>query len=242
MEWWPLILGALIVLGTFYVASIAGFGSSALTVSFLTLFLDVKLVIPVLIILSFVFNLVLIGKHYRKAQWSALFPLVMGNLIGTTIGVWLFSRINSQTLVHILGVVIIIAAWDIAIKKNWPEFKFKKTIGTIAGAAAGFSEMLFSISSPPVVFYLANFIREKEILRSTIITFFAIASTIGVISLLTGGLISLEIVETSLIFTPSAVLGTWLGHRTSLKINEKLYRIVISGVLIFSGLLLIFSA
>lgn len=241
VDWPLLLLGALIVLVTFYVASIAGFGSSALTVSFLTLIFDVKLVVPVLVVLSFVFNLVLIGHSYKKADWKALIPLIIGNVVGTIVGVYFFRTIDSNLLVQILGVVVIAFAWDLAIKKNWRELPFKNTTGTIAGAVSGLTEIMFSISSPPIVFHLANFIREKEVLRGTIVTFFAIASTIGIISLTVGGIMSFDIVQMSAAFTPSAVLGAWLGHHTSVKLNEKVYRIVISAVLIISGLLLIFS-
>ncbi len=241
VEWPILFLGAGIVLIAFYIASIAGFGSSALTVSFLSLIIDVKLVVPVLVVLSFVFNLVLIGHSYRHADWKSLIPLIIGNVIGTGVGVYFFKQIDSGLLVQILGVGVIAFAWDLAIKKNWRELPFKSITGVIVGAISGLTEIMFSISSPPIVFHLANFIREKQVLRGTIVTFFAIASTIGIISLTIGGVMNMDILTMSTAFTPSAVLGTWLGHRTSLRTNEKLYRIVVSAILIISGLLLIFS-
>jgi uncharacterized membrane protein YfcA len=54
-------------------------------------------------------------------------------------------------------------------------------------------------------------------------------------------LITEPVLQFSSIFTPSAVIGTFLGHKTSLQINEQVYRIVIASILIFSGALLILT-
>jgi uncharacterized protein len=236
-----IILSAVIVFFTFYFASIAGFGSSALTVSLLAFLIDLKTLIPVLIILSFVFNLVLIGKNYKLVDKKAVFPLVIGNVVGNILGVYFLKSIESNLLNKILGVIIILFAIDLAKKKYWKEIPYKQVTGVIAGFVAGVTEMMFSISSPPIVFYLANFIKQKEALRSTLVGFFTISSSFGVFTIALGGLITEPVLQFSAVFTPSAVIGTFLGHKTSLQINEQAYRIIIASILIFSGFLLIFT-
>jgi hypothetical protein len=233
------VLAIILVFFTFYLASLAGFGSSALSVAFLAFLFDVKVVVPVLVLLSFVFNLVLIKENYDKVDKKIIIPLLAGNFFGNVVGVFFLKEVEADFLVRLLGLIIIVFSLDLFFrKKKSANLNHRKSLGSIAGFFSGITEIMFSISSPPIIFYLSSFIHQKEILRSTIVGFFFFASGFSVVALLFGGLLDLEVASLTAALIPSAVLGTYFGNKKSLNFSESDYKKIIGSVLLFSGLIL----
>ncbi len=233
------VLAILLVFLTFYSASLAGFGSSALSVAFLVFLFDVKVVVPVLVLLSFVFNLVLIKENYSKVDKKIIIPLLAGNFFGNIIGIFFLREVEADFLVRLLGLIIIAFSLDLFFrKKKKANLTHKNSLGGIAGFFSGITEIMFSISSPPIIFYLSSFIQKKDVLRSTIVGFFFFASGFSVAALFLGGLLDFEVISLTAILIPSAVLGTYLGNKKSLNFSENDYKKIIGSVLLFSGLVL----
>ena len=95
------------------------------------------------------------------------------------------------------------------------------------------------MSGPIVVLYLTQQFTRKETLRATLIALFAFASFWTVAAHWYNGLYTKESLTLGLKLVPAFLLGTFLGHWAHFRTSDVLFRRIIAGLLLVSGILLI---
>jgi hypothetical protein len=109
----------------------------------------------------------------------------------------------------------------------------------VAGAGGGTLGGLFGTSGPPFVAYLSYKLREKDVLRASLIGLFAVDYSWRTAVFAFSGLLTGELLIFALYLTPVLILGTFLGHKIHLRVPEGLFRKVVAGILVISGALLL---
>lgn len=96
---------------------------------------------------------------------------------------------------------------------------------------------MFGTSGPPFVLYLAYQIKQKNILRGTLIWLFAFDFTFRLGFFLISGLINYNILLMTLYLTPALILGMLLGRKHFITISEEKYRVLVFILLLITGIL-----
>lgn len=229
----------LILLPAFIVNAFAGFGGGLAAVPFLVLLFPLTVVAPLINILGFLSNTMLVKTFHKFINWNVLIPLVVGNAIGSIIGFYFLTSVQNHVLTKILGVIIILAAFNILIVRKNKFYKPNIWIGSGAGILSGVLSSLFATGGPPLVLYLSSVIPDKSTLRATSLAFLLINGIVQVALVVQHKLFSMELFILLLIGFPVLLLANWIGHHLHVRASETVFRRVLFGILVFSGIMLL---
>jgi hypothetical protein len=119
----------------------------------------------------------------------------------------------------------------IAVSLMWMGYAMKTMPGhllsTTAGAASGLANGAFGIGGPPVVLLYFSSPAGSIAGRASLIAFFLITDTIGLVNFAAQGLLEKQTFLTALIYLPSLFLGVWLGARSFKSADPKTFRKIV---------------
>ncbi|MCP4425187.1 MAG: sulfite exporter TauE/SafE family protein [Chloroflexi bacterium] len=237
-----IVASSLIVFAAFFIRSLTGFGSALVSIPLLALLFDLKFAIPLEALFEVGFSILLMNKVYKAINKTILFPVILGALIGSLLGTYILYSFATIFLKRMLGIGIILFALSLLMEKSGNAKKsvsISSNWGFLAGGIGGVFGGLFGTSGPPFVMYLTYKLKQKNVLRASLIGLFAIDYSWRVGIFATTGLLTVDILKFALILTPALILGTILGHKAHFQINEIRYRQIVAAILIISGILLL---
>ena len=234
-----LTLAGFIIFFAFFIRSLTGFGGALISVPLLALLFDLKFAVPFEAIFDIGVSLILIGSVYRQINKSTLLPLLLGALIGTTVGSAMLNLMADNFLKNLLGLSIIIFALNLLRKPDDSGRSLADYWGGVAGGIGGFFGGLFGTSGPPFVIYLSYKVKEKNALRASLIGLFTFDGLWRFGLFAYNGLITREMIGLAMLLMPALCLGALLGHRMHLQVGEMRFRQIVAAILFISGGLLL---
>lgn len=216
-----------------FIQGVSGFGAVLLSLPLLALFLDVKVVVPLMALSGFAITVYLLIYLWRHLLWRRIAPLFVGTVIGAPIGVLLLKQLPSQYLLAAIGVMLISYSlygllakpYRRGIRSYWAYF-----FGFLAGCLGG----AFTASGPPVIVYTSLQPWSKEEIKASLQGYFFTSGIVVILFQYMGGLMTNIVLKYFLISLPFIVVGAWVGHFFSGKIAEETYRrfiMILLGVL-----------
>ena len=234
-----ILLAGLIVLIGHFIKGLSGFASALFAIPLLALFLDIKFVVPVFLLFDFISGIVLTISTRRFIDKKTVLLLFSGLLIGTALGTYFLVSFGSEVLKRIFGVVVILFALKILILENeGTRRKISKLWAPVSGIAGGCTGAMFGLNGPPLVFYLAHQLKDKQVFRATIYAAFFVDACYRLILYSFNGLVTVEVVKSALYLTPFLLLGLLLGSKLHARINENIFRKIIALILVVTGIFL----
>ncbi|MCB0062425.1 MAG: sulfite exporter TauE/SafE family protein, partial [Caldilineaceae bacterium] len=107
----PLLLlltyGSIIVFIAFFIRAMTGFGSALISIPLLALLFDLKTVVPLEAILEVAISLLLLRTVYRDIDRRTLIPMIIGVALGSLLGVYGLTTVETPIIKRIFGVAII---------------------------------------------------------------------------------------------------------------------------------------
>ena len=232
---------ALIILFSGMVQSAIGFGYALVAMALLPFFLEVK---PANLIVSYsaFAPIALAAWVYRKemARESILLALTSA-LLALPLGIAVLVYVDDDLLVRLTGCIILAMAIDGLVRKTTvsAESPTSNLWTVIAGAASGFLAGAVTIGGPPIAIYTARQPWSPKKMKAFLTTFLLVVTTIKLFGLMTTNLVNREILFVSALVIPFAFLGGQIGVWISDKINPRLFRYLILGMLSVSSTLMI---
>lgn len=233
------LLAGIILFLSFVINAFAGFGGGIVAVPLLALLFPLRVLSPLVNLFGFTSNLILIKTFYKSINYVLLIPLVIGNLIGSIIGIHFLLTTQNTLLLKVLGVVILISSVILYAADKRFTVKPNNVIGFIIGFISGLLSALFSVGGPPLILYLTRIIKDKTQLRNTSLAFFLINGVMQVILIFMNNLATHYVLILFLIFLPVLLLGSWIGHKIHFKVTDVFFRRSVFAILIISGLVLL---
>jgi len=239
----------IIITGTaFTIASIAGFGSNIIGLSLgLTLF-PLTFLMPVLLPLNIVVNLLLAirnRKNINQLIIKNIFPLFPA---GSAIGLFIFHTFAMDRWVIILFALFIlyVAIKDIyrqyredhivpAVKRKIDQSILEKIYMTASGIIHG----IFATGGPLIVIAVSRLNPGKDAIRSTLPIIWVIMNSILTATYAAAGLFNETTIKTTLILSPFALCGFFIGEHIYRKIDEERFKTIVSLILIAGAIAII---
>jgi len=229
----------LVILLAYFIKSTTGFAGALVSVPFLVLFFDIKFVVPTVSLIDMVSGFILfpgIRKHIARKD---LFHILQGAVVGTLIGVYFFHSFESGTLKFIFGLCVILFALKILLQDPLSQKRMKAYLGRVFGVLGGITGSMFSTSGPLFTFYLEHQIKEKQVLRATLITAFLVDAVWRNSFYLATGVFEGDMYRLVLVMVPVLLVATFAGSHVHLKLSESVYRKAVGTILLVSGVLLL---
>ena len=236
---WLIVVAPLTVILGYTVFGLSGFGSTAITVPILAHFLPVSYLVPMMAVIDCVCS-GFVGttnrEHVAKGELVWLIPVMFG---GFAIGATVLVKVPDHYLRAALGLfAIAIGGYSIVnpsvhrkIARLWVV-----PVGLLGGAVA----TVFGAGGPIYATYLSARLGDKSQVRATTSTIISISAfSRAVIYAVSGLLLHAAIGLGALVLAPFMWIGLKLGTRIHVGLTQQQMRRVVGGLLVFTGLSLV---
>lgn len=231
------IVTNIIILFAFFIRSFSGFGGALLAIPLLSLFYELKFIVPMECTFEVILSLVLVPRILKDIDKRDLLFLLSGALLGSIAGIYLLKSFANEALRIALGVIIVLVSLNLLRVRPDQSKSMAPKWGIIAGVIGGILGGMFGTSGPAYVTYLSYQTSKKHVLRSTLIMLFAIEYTWRLGFFIWQGLYTAKEFKFALSLTPAVLIATIAGHLCHFRVNERVFQLVIAGLLFISGLL-----
>jgi uncharacterized membrane protein YfcA len=234
-----LLIGA-ILLVSYYIRGIAGYGSGLLAIPMLALFLPLELVVPYVGALDYLASLGH-GLHYRReVHWKEIGRILPVAVLGMGFALYLFTNMDRESLkVWLGGFIILYAIYSLLPA---PHMQGSRLWVLPFAAVGGVVDTLFGTGGPFYVIYLRMRRLGKTPFVATIAMAFMINTGIRLLGYLLVGFYSLKILFMILASLPLVFVGMRLGMRTHNRLSAQQFTWVIAALLMLAGLALLLRA
>lgn len=233
------ILICLIFLIAGFIQGISGFGSALFAMPLLSLFIDLKVAVPLCAFNGLTITTYLAFKLRKYVDYKKILPLLISSIPGIYIGVILLKSIDFSVLKIFLG--LLISLYSIYSLIFTPQTKLINKLWLyIIGFSSGFVGSLFGVSGLPVIIYVTLTDWAKDVIKATISVFLCFSTIITIIVLLLNNLITPIVLNYFLLSIIPVVLGTYLGSKLYHKFNRHHYLKLLFIILIPLGIMLVF--
>jgi uncharacterized membrane protein YfcA len=234
-------LATLIVLCAFFIFGVSGFGSSIVAVPLLVQIYPLKVVVPMMVIIDICASLYIGRKSSGEANIQELKWLFPFSLMGMVLGIFLLVQAPSEPLLLILGFFAAINGTRVLVQRN-VEFRdpISKWWAAPFGFFGGAFTALFATGGPIYVSYLGLRISNPKVLRATMaFAIFMLTFLRLTLMLVTGLILSWQVIGLSICLIPVAFLGIWTGTHVHTKLSNAAMRIAYGSILLFAGTMLV---
>ena len=223
------------------VTSFSGFGFALFAVPLMSLFLDLKFAVPLVLLAGFFSVIVLsINKLEFFFKEPTIIMVFIGMTAGTVVGTHILAHFETGLLKRLLGVIVALFAVHVFFHvRTQTATRHRGFIGLIAGICSGIAGGIFGTSGPPLVVYLNHFAEDRSSFRSQILVLFLLHDVFRFFLYLRYSLITAQTFRFGLVLLPPLALGLFAGSRMHFKVSERTFNKSIAVLLFISGLLLL---
>jgi uncharacterized membrane protein YfcA len=229
------IIAQLIVVFASTIQGITGFGGALLSGPTLTLFLEPKLVV-VIIMVTAMSNLLCVAytaRHYIFP--TRVLPLIVPAVFGVPLGSYILHTVSSS--ITGLSIAIISILFSILLLLGYSRpFKREAVVSTGFGFASGVMCAGVGMGGPPIILFLSNQGWPKEIFRATVAIHFLFIATLTIASYMVTGVVTGSRAIVSISLSPASVVGFYLGNLLFHRINAFFFARFALSLILFNGL------
>ncbi len=233
----------LAVLVGYFVKGVAGIGNTLVVTSVMSYSRSNAEITPVELLLCVPTNLVVMWVNRRGINWKlTVAPLVMV-LLGDILGVLLLKNVEVGALKIVFGVVLIL----LSIEMLWRELRGKSgkaaypALMLCLGISAGVLCGMFGVGAL-LAAYFARVTTDDETYKGSMSVIFAVENIFRVVAYSVTGILTAQSLINAAMLLPFMAAGLFLGIKVSGKLNARTMRLVITGMLLLSGIPLLLTS
>ena len=232
--------GAAVVFFASFVMGLTGFGIAIVAMAFLPWLMSPVTAVVMLTLYAFLFLIALVIQLRHEIRLSSIGDLLLGTVVGIPIGVWGLAVLPISALNRLLGLVLIVVT--VVEMRGWmPTHLNGRAWGIGAGFAAGIVGGAVGTPAPPVIVYALTRGWEPRTMKANITAFLLVNQLITLLGYWWVGLITREVVLLSASYAAPGVAGASAGILLFNRIDAARFRLIVSIVLLFSGVLLLLA-
>ncbi len=238
-QWLMLALFFFIVVVSHVLEGITGFGSTALSIPFLSVMLGLAVAKPLLMLYTLFLCVYVLARSYRQIAWRSLGVMLGVAALGLPIGLVLYNRLPKALLMGLLGVFMVaVSVRGLLLSFGILKPKRKPSDAVLIPAlfAGGIIQGAFASGGPLVILYATEKITDKSRFRATMCMFWLVLDIVLLSQMGFAGQLSPELWQTALWGAPFLVLGTVLGDIAHKKVSDTLFLRLTYAILLLSGI------
>lgn len=228
-----------------FIKGVLGIGTPLLTVPMMALVLPVHHAVVIMAIPVVVANLWQVYDAEQPVQTVKRFwPALVALLGGTWVGVRILSGIDEQTLLIVVGILVIcFTLIQGSSRKIRIPPHLEKPAGAVFCGSAGIIGGLSSMFGPMLILYLVSLATlDKNRFVNTISFLYIGAVVPWVVILVISGVLDVRLATLSALSVIPLAVGLISGRMIRKRVEETVFHRLILGVLILSGISMIWRA
>lgn len=236
-------LWMLAVLVGYFVKGIAGIGNTLVVTAAMAYTRTNAEITPVELLLCVPTNLVVTWVYRKHINWKlAIAPMCMV-LAGDVLGVLLLKNVDVTAMKRVFGAVLIL----LSVEQLWRELRGKPERQThpalmlMLGVSAGVLCGMFGVGAL-LAAYFARVTTDDAAYKGTMSIIFTVENFFRVVAYSVTGLLTTECFINAAMLLPFMGVGLFLGIRLSSRMNPRAMRLVITVMLLISGLPLLLTS
>ncbi|MFC2151547.1 sulfite exporter TauE/SafE family protein [Bacteroidota bacterium] len=235
----------IIILSIVFVSTLTrstfGFGDALIAMPLLAMFIDIKIVTPLIALIAFFIAISILIKNLKKVEFKSAWRLIVASLIGIPIGLWYLDDINENIIKLVLGILVLLFALYSLIKPKLYQLKGEKyswIFGFIAGILGG----AYNTNGPPIVIYSTLKKWNPQNFRATLQGYFFTTGILVIAGHGIAGNFTNEVLTYFAYCIPVAFVAVIIGARLNKKIPIEPFHKYIYIILIILGLMLVINS
>lgn len=217
------------------------FGFSLIALPMLTILYDIQLIVPVLVIYSFVMNTTIILRLWRNIDLKEILWIAIPGILFTPVGMQILIYVDGTWLKVFTGIFIFLFSLLLFFNKRF-EIQNERLGYLVTGTLSGLLNGSVSFSGPPLIIFMTNKGIEKQKFRASLSFYFWILNLITIPVFYFGGLIGTETMVFSAKYVVFLIVGVLIGVTIGNRIKENLFQRLVVVVLMVLGLVSVLSS
>ncbi len=228
------------------VSGLVGFGSNILALPFLSLFLDVKTIVPVLVLTVFCNGLPRLLTQYRHIDlkvYGIMLPLA---IIGGVIGVRMTTILPEGIMKLLLSMLMLLIAskglWE--LYSGWKPQPLQKLHPILHGipVIGGIMQGAFACGGPLFNIYILLNLHKKENIRATQFAIGSTSSCFIFLQYLAAGAYQGQTLHFTVLLFPAVLMAYIVSERIFKRIDGQQFLRIVYVVLFLAGLMTCWQA
>jgi uncharacterized membrane protein YfcA len=186
-----------------------------------------------------------VGVIAYRRSWDPVNMRILlpGSVVGILLGTATFRFLDESLIRLLLGALalgFVLRYWLVRTPQQEPTAPSRRA-GSFWAAVSGFTSFVAHAGGPPLSVYLLPQNMDKTLFVGTTVVYFTFVNYLKLVPYSLLGQFSGENLLTSLVLSPLAPLGMWLGIWLHRRIDEKIFYQAIYGMLAAVGLKLLYD-
>lgn len=221
-----------------FVNGISGMGAALMAVPFMTLFMDIQLIVPLSCILVTILSSTLAIKYRSEFHVKIILPALLCAVPGAFLGTQILKILSSHLLEIIMAVFLIVyVIWNFLHTYTPREERNSVLLGGICGFCSGFFGSTISFSGPALAIYILYTGWKQEKALGALGSALIIITSTSCISHYLAGLYTKEFLHYLLIGAPAGIAGMLISFPFIKYITQKTFRTILLIVIGFAGIM-----
>lgn len=234
----PLFLLTVVCVLTYTFEIVFGLAGTILMLLVMTLVYDSKTLVIYSTMPQILVGIIALARSPRTVDFGFFARMLAFALLGGVVGLYLFYSFSTEVFDRLLAGVISLSGLYLLLAPE--RLKLSNPVARSLDGLAGASQALFGISGPIAMTRLLATVPGKTAVRN-----YAIAFSLSLNLFRAGGYVANqtvtpEILQMMLVTAPFIVGALWFGNQLHFRVNERLFRRVVSAMILFGGLTLFF--
>jgi len=227
------MIAAPIVLIAYLVRGVCGFGSGLIAIPVLSLMFPLKIAVPLVVMLDYLASAGQGVSLRQSIQWGEIRRLIIPALIGVSVGLLIFHKVDAGLLTRFLGGFVFLYALYALWGPEMPRVSSWWAVpAAISGGAVG---TLFGTGGPFYVTYLKARQLDKNVFRATFACIFLLDGAARVTGYVGTEVVDIQLLVLLAMSLPVMILGMYLGGKIHTSLSTEVFTRGISIVLLASG-------
>lgn len=231
-----------VTLFAFFIKGLCGFANSLVFTTLMSFSSSIVHISPIMLLLNYPTNLILVWNGRKSLNWKICGPLCIMVIAGIIPGTFFFTNTDTRLLEGIFGVAVVLISLEMLFNKRKAQPSGQKVnwklslLGVLSGFVCGFCNTGVLVGT-----YLSKVTDNTQSFKANACIVYFLSDNIKLLMFLCLGVLSREILLEALSIFPIAMLGLWLGMKSSKIMNETIAKKVVLVMLIISGLGLVIN-
>lgn len=218
----------------------SGFGAGMVLVPSLSLLYNPLVAVVSVVLLEMIPAIQLLPNVISKCHWRSVIPMSLASVFTIPLGSFVLVNADADVMRHSISILVLLCVFILAI--GW-QYKgaYSLKASTMTGMASGLISGATSLGGLPVMLFYLSGSQETKVTRASIVVFLVITVLVSLVTYLSHGIITSDILLRTVLLAPFFIVAIWFGGRLFGKASEALFRMITLSLLGSIGLAMLFT-